>query len=193
VFVTALHSPYALITGPTGLVACASYLAVALVVRKIVTTIIGYRVYPAASMTSETVKETEKSQISQLEAEGFILRKILLYKSSIRFDSVRITHPNTIDNGDWTINALGNGMCVEDSIARLAKENFANTCNTLLVNGPSVCQSGGWPTRYQMGAAFEAGICFLEQEVKATHIIMRGFSLGAGMMGEAILNHDFTQ
>ncbi len=42
------------------------------------------------------------------------------------------------------------------------------------------------------GAGFEAGMKFLEREVKATHIIMRGLSLGGGMMGEAILNHDFT-
>jgi hypothetical protein len=44
-----------------------------------------------------------------------------------------------------------------------------------------------------MGAGFEAGIRFLEREVKAVHIIMRGLSLGGGMMGEAVLNHDFTE
>jgi hypothetical protein len=132
------------------------------------------------------------NEMKSLESKGFIARKISLYKSGTKYDAIIITHPDTINNGNWTIHALGNGMTMESKIVNNAKSNFANKCNTLLVNGPSVSQSGGWPTRYQMGAGFEAGIKFLEREVKATHIIMHGFSLGGGMMGEAILNHDFT-
>jgi hypothetical protein len=33
----------------------------------------------------------------------------------------------------------------------------------------------------------------LEKEVKATHIILKGLSLGGGMMSEAVLQHDFTE
>lgn len=132
------------------------------------------------------------NEMKSLESKGFIARKISLYKSGTKYDAIIITHPDMINNGNWTIHALGNGMTMESKIVNEAKFNFANKCNTLLVNGPSVSQSEGWPTRYQMGAGFEAGIKFLERVVNASHIIMHGFSLGGGMMGEAILNHDFT-
>jgi hypothetical protein len=56
-----------------------------------------------------------------------------------------------------------------------------------------VGSSGGWPTRYQLGAGFEAGLQLLEREIGATQIVMHGLSLGGGMMAEAILNHDFTE
>lgn len=189
---------YAFATGGAGVLAYASYLSFGLAMRKIASTTIGYLVYPAAFTSfpcrgDDYIVEHGKREMSSLASENFIVKKISLHKSGTRYDAVLITHPDSIQNGNWTVNALGNGMSMEFSICKLAKENFANKCNTLLINGPSVSQSGGWPTRYQMGAGFEAGIRFLECEVKATHIIMRGLSLGGGMMGEAILNHDFTE
>lgn len=89
--------------------------------------------------------------------------------------------------------ALGNGMAMEECLEDDAIENHERyQCNTLLINGPSVVQSRGWPTRYQFGAPYEAGLQFLEKEVKATHIIMKGLSLGGGMISEAILQHEFN-
>jgi len=63
----------------------------------------------------------------------------------------------------------------------------------LIVNGPCVGESQGSPTRYQMGAGFEAGMQYVEKAIQAKKIILYGFSLGGGMMGEAIIQHDFTQ
>lgn len=192
------YGAYVLAMGETEAIPYISYLSLGLALRKAASTAIGYLVYPAA-LTSFSRSEKDyliecgNSQIRKLERENFIVRKISLYKSGTRYAAVLITHSDTIQNGNWTMNALGNGMTIENSISDFAKKKFANNCSTLLINGPSVGQSGGWPTRYQMGAGFEAGIRFLESEVKATHIIMRGLSLGGGMMGEAILNHDFTE
>lgn len=195
VFGAGLFGLYTFATGGTGVVAYASYLSIGLAARKIASASIGYLVYPAANPFGdrERIKKQGENQIFNLKAKGCITRKISLYKSGIRYDAVLVTHQKTIRNGNWTINALGNCMTMESSVYQLAKENFKNRCNTLLINGPSVSQSGGWPTRYQMGAGFEAGLRFLEQEVQATHILMRGFSLGGGMLGEAILNHKFKR
>lgn len=193
-----VYGLYACVTRRTGLLACVSYLAMALAARKVATAVIGYAVYPAAlisfSRSSRADLElTKQRSIKVLEADNFTVKNISLYKSGIRYDALHISHRDTSHNGKWTIHALGNAMFMENHIEELAQENFANKTNTLLVSGPSAGNSGGWPTRYQMGAGFETGLKFLEKEVKATHIIMHGFSLGAGMLGEAILKHDFTE
>jgi Chlamydia CHLPS protein (DUF818) len=192
-----LFALYGAYTAQTGIVSYASYATLGLAARKVASTMIGYMAYPAAASSliscSGAREKKEKEQIEHLAEEGFIVRKISLHKSGTKYDAVFITRPETIANGNWTINALGNETIMEFVIEKVAKKNFSNGCNTLLVNGPSVGLSGGWPTRYQMGAGFEAGLQFLEREVKAVRIVMHGFSLGGGMMGEAILNHDFTE
>lgn len=178
--------------------AYASYLAWGLAGRKIASTILGYLVYPAAFTSfpycgKEILQKRGKRQIDELQKDGFTVRKITIQKSGTKYDALLITHFDTMKNGTWSLHAKGNAMAMEDVISATARENFANKCNTLLINGPSVSESGGWPTRYQMGAGFEAGLQLLEKEVKATHIIMRGLSLGGGMLAEAVLQHDFTE
>jgi hypothetical protein len=196
IFGAGLFGIYAFAKGGSGGFVYASYLSLALALRKVLCTSLGYLVYPAASflpfrdpsLTNDEIEETRG-----LELDGFIVKKISLYKSGTRYDARLIAHPDLIQKGHWTIHALGNGMEMESCIQWLAKENLDNKFNTLLINGPSVSQSGGWPTPYQMGAGFEAGITFLEREVRATHLMMCGFSLGGGMMGQAILAHDFSE
>jgi hypothetical protein len=198
IFGASAYGIYSLLAGPGGMLSYASWVAMGLVARKITSTMIGYLVYPAAITSfpycgGNAIKEIGKQQVYQLVNENFIVKEISLYKSGIKYAAMCISHPNTRKNGNWTIHALGNGMFMEGVIKDLAEKNFMNNCNTLLVNGPSVGSSGGWPTRYQMRAGYEAGIEFLETKIKATHIIMSGFSLGGGMMAEAILNHNFQK
>jgi hypothetical protein len=188
-------------TGGTGLACYASYLAMALTARKIASTIIGYIAYPAAAASllprsSDELAEQSRAVeeiVNYLKEKGYTVKNISLYKSGIKYDGLIVTHASTSENGKWTINALGYNMKMEDRVKYVAGENFSNECNTLIINGPSVGQSGGWPTRYQMGAGFEAGLQYLEHKANAKYIIMHGFSLGGGMMAEAILNHDFKE
>lgn len=167
--------------------------------RKVVSVALGYLVYPIAIKTSfskiekEDLLEEGKEQMKYLMLDDYLVRRIILSKSDIQYDGVVIAHPKVFENGRWSIHALGNGMAYEEVIEELARRNFSRGFNTLLINGPSVVSSKGWPTRYQMGAGFEAGIQFLEKEVEATRIILHGFSLGGAMMGEAIMQHDFSK
>ncbi len=191
----ALYGVYSCLTGPMGAIA---YVGIALAARKVASTVIGYCVYPAALTSMQcgekrSLQKMGQQQIQALRDEGFFCKKITLYKSGTKYSAVLAGHSSTINNGKWTVQALGNMMTMEPRIKFYAKRNAENReSNTLLINGPSVSASGGWPTRYQMGAGFEAGIQFLEKKVRATHIAMRGISLGGGMMAEAILNHDFS-
>lgn len=188
-----LYGAYSIFTGGLGLLPC---LGLLLSARKIASSAVGYFAYPAARWSTFSGAKSEYRKIGQssMEALGdleFTAKKVSIVKSGIQYDATVITHSSTADNGKWTVHALGNGMAMEQLISQLAQENFQYGSNTLLINGPSVGESGGWPTRYQLGAGFEGGLQFLEQEVEATHILMRGLSLGGGMMAEAILNHDF--
>jgi hypothetical protein len=170
----------------------ASYIVLALTVRKIVSTMIGYAVYPATSMFSkDQLARQEEDATQQLNHQGFITQKITLYKSGGAYDATLIGHKDTIANGKWVIHAFGNGIAMERVMGEIPGENLLNGANTLLVNGSAVGRSKGFPTRYQMSAGFEAGLQFLEKEVKATHIAFKGLSLGGGMMSEAVLTHEF--
>jgi hypothetical protein len=170
----------------------ASYAVIALAVRKIASTLIGYAAYPA-TITSHTslLSREEDVALQDLNQKGFVTQKISLHKSGVTYDAILIGHQDTIANGKWSIHALGNGMAMEQLMDSIPGDNKIFEANTLLINGPGVGHSQGYPTRYQMGAGFEAGLQFLEKEVKATHIVLQGLSLGGGMMAEATLAHEF--
>lgn len=193
----ALSCPYAIFKSNNKAFIYASSFSVLLIARKIVSIILGYIVYPAAALSfdknfKKDLLNISNDQIKSLEGSNCTVRKISLWKSGAKYDAMLIAPNETKNNGKWSIHALGNGMAFEGSIESLSLENYLMGSNTLLINGPSVGESGGYPTHYQFGAPFESGLQFLEKEVKATHIIMKGLSLGGGMMGEAILQHDFT-
>lgn len=166
--------------------------------RKLVSSVIGYITNPAAIRslsftTRESMRKEGEKKISRLQKEGYFVRKVSLYKSGTRYEGILAGHSETIDNGCWTLYALGRHDTMEYALERVTKENRAYLSNTILINAPSIGGSGGYPTSYQLGAGFETGLQLLEKEVCATHILMRGFSLGGAMLGEAILTHDFTE
>lgn len=168
-----------------------------LAARKVVSAGIGYVAYPIAlkSLSESTgfkLARLASDTLRETTDHGYISSKITFHKSGTKYNGLLIGHKSTIVNGKWTINALGQMQAFEPFIKNIVNANQDFGSNTLLINGPSVSSSSGWPTRYQFGAGFEAGIQFLESIVKATHIILKGHSLGAGMLSEAILQHDFS-
>ncbi|MFZ4772830.1 MAG: hypothetical protein ACOYK9_02425 [Chlamydiia bacterium] len=194
--VTSFLGVCALLTGRAGLlVPCAS---IAIVARKMTQVALGYLCYPAAlqslsSQYREELELTRETTIGLLEAQGFIINKITFKTTAANYSGLLISSTETINNGRWVIHAFGNCGAWEDFAFSYGARNSAIGCNTLVINGPSVGLSGGWPSRHQLGAGFEAGLQFLEEKVQASHIIMEGLSLGGGMMGEAITQHNFDK
>jgi hypothetical protein len=130
-------------------------------------------------------------ELERMRDCGYNVEKITLYKSGIAYEAIAVSHDN-LKKTDWAIHARGNMQSMQDGIKNDAYNNACKyRCNTLFVNGPSVGKSRGWATRFNSGAGFEAGLQYLEKS--ATRIIMEGYSLGGGMMSEAILQHDFTE
>ncbi len=170
------------------LITYSAYFAITYALRKIFSAAIGYMVYPAWQYPVDMLSRLAHHHITQLN--DFTVRNITLYKSGVRYAGFVITKPG-LDPKKWSMHAFGNAMAMEHAMSEYAKENANNGCNTLLLNGPSVGNSGGFPTRYAMGAGFEAGMQFLEKEMQATHLIFNGLSLGSGMLSEAVLSHTF--
>jgi hypothetical protein len=192
-FAATAYSLYAIASGDTkNIPHIAYYLCLALAVRKIAATLIGQAVYPAITGTKYSFQEEGENQKSILENNGYIVKKISLSKSGTTYDAAIITRPDLMKQGKWSMHGFGNQMCMEDVMRDVAENNADLGCNTLLVNGPSVGNSGGFPTPYQFGAGFEAGLQFLEKEAQATHLIFKGLSLGNGMVSNAVLMHDFA-
>ena len=109
---TALYGAYSYLTGPMGI---ASYAGIALAVRKIASTAIGYCVYPAALTSLPCgnkgyIQEAGQQQIQALKDQDFFCKKISVYKSGTKYDAVLVGRASTINNGKWTIHALGNMM-----------------------------------------------------------------------------------
>ena len=196
-FATCFFGIFALATRASGYLVFGSCLSAIITGRKVMGAVSGYAVCPVAFASFfpwERAKLEKKGQEEILKLNpDFFVKRVSLCKSGTKYDGYLIAHHQWANNGRWTLNALGNVGTIEYSLFGLATENAANQCNTLLINAPSVGKSGGWPTRYQMGAGLEAGLQYLETVVKAQHIIMRGFSLGSGMWSEGILQHDFNE
>ena len=189
-----VYSVYALATGLVLIPQLACCICIALAVRKIVSTVIGYGIYPATFLYSKAdCNQTANTYIPELETKGFTVMRKSFKKGGTTYDAWMISKPDTIDNGKWSMHAFGNNMCMEEAMSDVGDYNNTLGCNTLLINGPAVGHSGGFPTRYQYGAGFEAGLQFLEKEVKATHIVCKGLSLGNGMISEMVLQHDYTE
>jgi hypothetical protein len=150
---------------------------------------------PGGISTLNQKLENAKDDFARLEILGYTIERRTLHKSGVPYEAVCISHPNATA-GRWSIHARGNMQTLEDGMCDTVRENLKwLKCNTILINGPSVGKSRswvtGWVTRYSCGAAFEAGLQYLEQKKGAERINMEGFSLGGGMMGEAVLQHDF--
>lgn len=172
------------------------YILIAWAVRKIAEAVVGYCTHFAIYKSQAELQAQEEVETQDLVQRGYSVQRISLNKSGIAYNAMIVTHPTIESNGKWCLNAQGNNQAMEENLSVIAQVNFARKCNTLIINGPAV---GGsfleklwvFPTRYQFGAGFEAGLQLLEKIVQATHIVIQAHSLGNGMVSEGILQHDF--
>ncbi len=194
-FSAAVYSGYALASGNVrNIPRIVYYISLALAVRKIVATVLGYCTYFAITRTQAELEALEEVEVEDIERQRYTVETVILNKSGVSYTAKAITHPTIAGNGNWCLNALGNYDVIEEKMGEIARENFKRNFNTLIINGPAVGKSflgklWVFPTRYQFGAGFEAGLQYLE--TKAKYIAIRAHSIGNGMVSEAILQHDF--
>lgn len=184
--------------------------------RKIAAVAIGYLCHAA---TLCWIKDKDRvGEVDKLKyCENVDVKRITLNKSGVNYDAYLLINPKA-DNCKWTLFAGHGGFVIDEDMMHVVdnfdcvslnyKHNLSEyhcdankwhrvpgreLTNYLIVNGPTVGRSQGRPTPYQNGAAFEAGLQFLEKEIQATHIIMKGHCFGNGALAGAILQHDFEK
>lgn len=208
---------YAHFKHPKTIAAYVGYIGMACTARKILSIIIGKIAYPATSISSILGIPAVGTKSAPLQRELNFARnardtttlvedgrkaylqvqRLELSKSGTSYRAYAVTNPNAPE-GRWRLVAMGNMMTIGNKGISYVGGCVSNKTNLLLVDGPCVGDSRGSPTRYQMGAAFEAGLQWIEQKIGEMNlqedeksIEIRGISLGGGMASEAISNHDF--
>lgn len=146
-------------------------------------------IIPPFSNTSLDISRTQAAK--NLLDKGYVVRHVCLEKQGTRYSGLLIGKKETIENGNWVIQATGNCEPVEYSAEEYADNYSKIQYNTLLVNGPGVGRSQGTATPKTMGDAQQVGISFLETLVKAKKIVLAGRSLGGAAIGQAIEQHTF--
>ena len=122
-----------------------------------------------------------------------IVRHVVLERNGVKYSGTLITDPITIHNGNWLLQATGNAALVENHAYGLLTNPSLSSYNFLLINNPNVGRSLGSFSVETMGQAQELGIRFLETAVRAKNIMLSGFSLGGGAIGQAIMQHKFRK
>lgn len=110
-------------------------------------------------------------------------------------DAIIAGQPSTFNNGRWTLASIGNRSFCEDTL-RL-KHDFKQILseiksNAIVFNYPGVGASSGLPNRKAMVKAYRAMLALLEDQkngIGAKEIIGYGHSLGGGVQGDALKEH----
>lgn len=174
--------------------------AVADLPKAIIRKIILLPLYPAQStLVSFFCTRFQRTEIADMRLHkaqtlkngGFCFRHIVLRVNDIAYSALLVGHTTTITNGRWALQAIGNGMTAESSIDGFADFYGRLRSNVLIVNAPQVGASLGSAIPEEMGAAQHAGICFLEQAIKAKKIAIVGMSFGGAAIASAIMKHNF--
>lgn len=156
---------------------------------KILQAAAGYIVYKSTHYSIEHLDKKAAPAHEALKEAGFIIEPFDLYRSGTYYSALSIKHQNA-DPKKWFINARGINDTMEKSLRKIVERNAKDGYNTLIINGPAVGKSTGWPTPFQLAAGVEAGMQYLEN-LGAKYVVVDGHSWGVGMTSEAALLHDF--
>lgn len=140
-----------------------------------------------------SIGEQREMHFDLLKHHGFVVKRMTVKKLGVKYDAFLIGLESTIHNGNWCLNPQGNAVVTDEILDSLAFGNAQLGLNTLIVNPPGVGNSKGWPTTKHMGDAQEAGMQLLEHTVKAKNVVLNGWSLGAGALSRAVLEHNFQK
>jgi len=135
--------------------------------------------------------DVRRLQGKRLTKAGYICRSVSFEKDGVIYGGMLVGKPETIENGQWVLQATGNAEPIEHSIDEFCKCYSNCHFNVLMVNGPNVGLGRGVASPKTMGEAQELGLSFLETAMKAKKIVMAGRSLGGAAVGQAILQHTF--
>lgn len=133
----------------------------------------------------------------KLESE-WKYKRITVEVDGYKIDAMIVGKEDTLNNGRWVLASNANADFYE---AVLSKEcDFQHILteiegNAIVFNYPGVGSSSGMPNKEAMTKAYRAMLTFLEDEkgVGAKEIIGYGRSIGGGVQGEALKEHELKK
>lgn len=126
----------------------------------------------------------------------FVPKRICILVDGEKIDAWILGRKKTLNNRRWTLYSNGNAGTIENTLAfgckELVKQMDHLESNLLFYNYQGVGGSEGRATRNGIINAHKAMLQFLEDEILgigANVIIQDGWSLGGGVLGEAMKTH----
>ncbi len=135
----------------------------------------------------------QKERAELAARDGWCLREVVMEGSRCKTTGLVISSPDTVLNRKWVLQATGAEQSIENFTRFFGHLWLERGYNTLLLQGPGAPLTEGMPSPLNLGEAQRLGIRFLETAIQAREIVLSGLSLGGGMIGEAILHHNFLQ
>ncbi|MBA3722224.1 MAG: hypothetical protein H0W88_07475 [Parachlamydiaceae bacterium] len=142
-------------------------------------------------------KITNLRQNIQLDSE-WKYKRLTIEVNGCKIDAAIVGKETTLKNGRWLLASNGNAEIYEINLFQNANfKKFLNKINSnaIVFNYPSVVASTGSTNRKSMAKAYLAILSFLEDQkgIGAKEIIGYGHSIGGGVQGDALKDHDFKK
>lgn len=126
-------------------------------------------------------------------------KRITVEVDGYKIDAMIVGKASTLNNGRWVLASNGNGEFYEDKLS--CNNDFRRILSEIKSNGivfnyPGVGASSGLPSREAMAKAYRAMLNLLEDQkngIGAKEIIGYGHSIGGGVQGDALKNHDLKK
>lgn len=125
-------------------------------------------------------------------------KRITVKVDGLKIDAMIVGKASTLNNGRWMLHSNGNGAFYEDKLKRYDFKQILSEVNSnaIVFNYPGVGASSGLPQRKTMEKAYRAMLNLLEDQnegIGAKEIIGYGHSIGGGVQGDALRNHELKE
>jgi len=162
-------------------------------IYKLIHGLIGKIVVLSSNIKIKTVDE-DRSNIN-LDYD-WKYKRITIAIDGYKIDAMIVGKPSTFNNGRWVLASNGNGELYEETL--VYDSQFRQILSEIKGNGivfnyPGVGSSTGLPNRKAMANAYRAMLNFLEDQkigIGAKEIIGYGHSIGGGVQGDALNEHE---
>ncbi len=137
----------------------------------------------------DRIRRLDQMQVDK-EGTHFTL-PVAIERNGVRYHGLMMGKKENLTNGKWILQAMGRDAPIERAARKCRTVYSEGGYNVLMLNGPSIGRSDGIATPRTLGEAHEAALQFLEKAVNAKEIVIAGHSIGGGVVGQAILQHQF--
>lgn len=157
--------------------------------------LVGRIIVPASNYPSSKVRNIRKDITFD---DKWKVKRISVKVDGYTIDAAIVGQAKTLENGRWVLSSNGNGELYEQkfddySFGKILSELNANT---IVFNYPGVGASTGMPSREAMAKAYRVMLHFLEDSengIGAKEIIGYGHSIGGGVQGDALNDHELKE